>query len=208
MTIGRVTISAADWLASRVSDRMALVTAGQKNNLVQQGGGVSVQPAEEDVGAQLDRRQRERSNLAAQESYKRVAARIKSRLANPPNPREAIDPTTLRAAQDRDVAFEALRESPRIAATLIAAEQRAEAQQSNTQATRPEPLFALVDTGQKKTQPTGEENARAANETIAADSALERQVHERARIATLRDHDEPGLWDDLFVESTDLDALR
>ena len=76
MTIGQVTISAADWIASRVSDRMALVAAGQRANLAQQTGSAAIPPSDENTGAQLDRRERERAALAAQESYRRVAQRI------------------------------------------------------------------------------------------------------------------------------------
>lgn len=126
MAIGQVTISAADWLASRVSDRMALMAAGQKSHLVQQAA-AAVEPADENTGALLDRRERERALLAAQDSYKRVAQRIKSRLANPLPPAEDARPRST-ASSERAALIESLRDNPRLAATLIAAEQEDEAE--------------------------------------------------------------------------------
>lgn len=207
MTIGQVTISAADWLASRVSDRMALVAAQQRTDLTQQMAGKAVPPADEDAGAQLERRQRERSAQVAQESYRRIAARIKSRLASAPEHSLAVDPGSIRNDAGRAAMLENFRESPRIVASLIAADQKIESIQPVSQnqfGQRLDPLFAPVEAGLKKAraaQSVSPESAAANVEADAAANAQREQEDERAR--KTQDVQEPvfekGLWDDLFV---------
>lgn len=200
MTIGQVTISAADWLASRVSDRMALVVAGQRAHLAQQTGSTAIQPSDENTGAQLDRRERERSMLAAQESYKRVAQRIKSRLANPLPPTE--HPAQPRTAVERTALIESLRDSPKLATTVIAAETRAEAlSTSNAAQSRPDAIFGLAETEQKK----AEDRQAASVDEKEKEAAIEADI----RVAMAREQAlatrnttplfEKGLWDDLFI---------
>lgn len=200
MTIGQVTISAADWLASRVSDRMALVVAGQRTNLAQQTGSTAVQPTEENTGAQLDRRERERSILAAQESYKRVAQRIKARLANPlPTIDQAEQP---RSAAERAAMIESLRDSPKLATTVIAAEQKAEGTApANAGHTRPDAIFGLAEPFSKKAQDrqaasVDEKEKEAGVEADDLADAVHKEAFKTSDTAPIF---EKGLWDDLFV---------
>lgn len=201
MTIGQVTISAADWIASRVSDRIALVAAGHKAQLAQQANGQAIQPTEENIGAQLDRRERERAMLAAQESYKRVAQRIKSRLANPLSSEETIKAPAA-TASERAQLIESLRDSPKLMTTVIAAEQKAEAASSaNSTATRLDAVFGLTETEQKKAEDrqaasVGEKEKEAAIEAeIRVAIAREQALETRGTTPVF----EKGLWDDLFV---------
>ncbi|WP_196260633.1 hypothetical protein [Pelagibacterium limicola] len=197
MTIGQITISAADWLASRVSDRIALVVAGQKTDLSQQAGGKAVAPVEENIGAQLDRRERERSLLAAQESYKRVAQRIKSRLTNPLPPAQE-QPAQPKTAAERAIFVESLRKSPKLAATVIAAEQKAETS-SGTNA-RPDALFGLTEPDLKK---AGDRQAASVDEKEKeANEDGTRKPRERG-LTGLTDEAavfRSGIWDDLFFD--------
>ncbi|WP_116652740.1 hypothetical protein [Pelagibacterium sediminicola] len=195
MTIGQVTISAADWIASRVSDRMALVAAGQRASLAQQTGSAAIQPSDENTGAQLDRRERERAALAAQESYKRVAQRIKARLANPLPPPEDARPATGRA-----VPTDALRGTAKFLATVIASEQKSEAPgQPGAAPSRSDPRFGLVEGEPKKAK---DRQAASVAEKEAVKEAQIRIALERERALEALNQTplfETGLWDDLFV---------
>lgn len=197
MTIGQVTISAADWIASRVSDRMALVAAGQRANLAQQTGSAAIQPSDENTGAQLDRRERERAALAAQESYKRVAQRIKARLANPLPPPENAGP-----AAGRAVTTDALRGTAKFLATVIASEQKSEAPgQPGAASPRSDPLFGLVE-GEPKKAEDRQAASVAEKEKEAIKEAQIRIALERERALEALNRTplfEKGLWDDLFV---------
>lgn len=197
MTIGQVTISAADWLASRVSDRMALVLAGQQSNLVQQTGSKAVQPPEENARAQMERRERERAALAAQESYARVAARIKSRLASRTETEEQRPGALPRTDAERNAILESVKDSPRLLTSIIASEQKADSQQAQQQTSqRAEPLFGLAEADQKK---TGAENAKEKREEN--DAILRADEHRWARARADADPVfEKGLWDDLFED--------
>lgn len=200
MTIGQVTISAADWLASRVSDRMALVVAGQKSTLTQQTGSNAIEPAEENAGAQLDRRERERSMLAAQESYKRVAQRIKSRLANPLPP--ADQPGQTRSAAERMAMIESLKDSPKLAATVIAAEQTADKPApANTPQTRLDAMFGLTETERKKAQDRQAASVDEKEKEAAIDAEIRATIAREQALETRNATPvfEKGLWDDLFV---------
>lgn len=203
MTIGQVTISAADWIASRVSDRMALMAAGQKNHLMQQAGAIAVEPSDENTGAQMDRRERDRAMLAAQESYKRVAQRIKSRLANPLPPEGATkipaEPTT------GDVLNTAMREAPRLTIQIQTGEQKAEAPAPTGAAmARPEIVFGLVETQEKKAQDrqvasVGEKEKETVKDVLARkDIDRETDLTAQGTNTALR----TGLWEDLFVTQT------
>ena len=196
MTIGQVTISAADWIASRVSDRMALVAAGQRANLAQQTGSAAIPPSDENTGAQLDRRERERAALAAQESYKRVAQRIKARLANPLPP-----PEDARPAAGGAVTTESLRGTAKFLATIIASEQKAEATGQPTASARPDPIFGLVE-GEAKKAEDRQAASVAEKEKEAVKDAQIRIALERERALEALNRTplfEKGLWDDLFV---------
>lgn len=195
MTIGQVTISAADWLASRVSDRMALVVAGQKSALTQQTGSTAIEPGEENAGAQLDRRQRERSILAAQESYKRVAQRIKSRLANPIPPTSPSDQT--RSSSERTAILEGLERSPKLAATLIAAEQAEKTGPANSSPIRLDALFGIAEPEQKKAE--DRQAASVEERENAAAIGAEREAEEAREPRDTTPVFQKGLWDDLFV---------
>lgn len=115
MAIGQITISAADWLAARVTDRLALMTASSRiEDLSQSNSGTAVAPPEDSGESGLE--QRQHSLLAAQDSYRKVAARIKARLADTP----PADPPT--DTGGRDTAFEAMGGNAKLLATLIAAD--------------------------------------------------------------------------------------
>jgi hypothetical protein len=200
MTIGQITISAADWLASRVSDRIALVVAGQTTDLAQQLGSKAVQPPEENIGALLDRRERERSIHAAQESYKRVAQRIKSRLATPLTP---PDPQAIpRSAAERAAMIESLRNSPKLATTIIAAEQKAETPSTSSSASsRPDALFGLAETDQKKAEDRQAASVDEKEKEATLGDMIRTTINREDAIVASGTTPlfEKGLWDDLFV---------
>ena len=186
MTIGQVTISAADWLASRVTDRVALMAAGQRTVLSQQAGSEPVQPAQEDVGAQMERRQRERAILTAQENYRRVAERIKARLRE----NGAADPATAARPKEGDAtqprAKEAALDPVRSAAVLTRSAQADEAVRTGLPG-RPEPVMGMIELEQKKTS-----EALAKKDASDAASAADRDDDDRLVFTR-------GRWADLFA---------
>lgn len=199
MTIGQVTISAADWIASRVSDRIALVAAGHKAQLAQQANGQAIQPTEENIGAQLDRRERERAMLAAQESYKRVAQRIKSRLANPLPP-EGEGARPERTSAERAALIEGQRGSSKLATSVIAAENRAEAPSPANIQPRLEAMFGLAEGEAKKAEDRQAASVDEKEKGAAREIQIEMVFDEQADLEARSDAAfKKGLWDDLFA---------
>lgn len=209
MAIGQVTISAADWIASRVSDRMALALAGQQSTLAQQGGGKSIQPVEDNAGSHMERRERERAALAAQESYARVAARIKSRLASRIDAQEQRPGAPAQTPADRNAILESVKDNPKLVTSIIASEQKSESQQAQQPQQagqqRPEPLFGLAEADQKKTDAEDAKKERAEKDAILR---ADEERRERRRAEDAEPLFEKGLWDDLFYAREIRDAPR
>ncbi|WP_404401741.1 hypothetical protein [Pelagibacterium halotolerans] len=201
MAIGQITISAADWLAARVTDRLAItVAASRMDEAAQLGGNVAVTPSEEDGQSQLDQRRQQRSILAAQESYRRVAARIKSRLANRTETEPAGSSESAGDANGRAKLLEGLRDNPKLAATLIAGD--ASEAKADKPATPADTAFMSPDTDQEQRleAATGQDSEDADNagtekaDPLSTWEAAEARADAIAADAVFR----KGLWADLF----------
>ncbi len=198
MTIGQITISAADWMASKVSDRMELLAIAAQQTAAEPGAGAVTAASETGKGnTGNEHRDRERSILAAQENYKRVAARIKARLSAP---EETESRTNAREIEDqtRKTVIASLEKSPSLAAALMADIPRAGPE---TKSSSP-----AGDTGKRSA-------TEAANQVPVADE-LDRPPAEASaqteRSSDLKNDFEDlypkGLWQDLFVDRNGSDA--
>jgi len=196
MTIGQITISAADWMASKVSDRMELLAIAAQQSADEPDAVIAA--SESGKGnTDSEHRNRDRSILAAQENYKRVAARIKARLSAPDDTESKVKTAESEDAT-RASAIASLEKSPSLAAALMADIPRA----------GPET---------KSSGPAGDTDKQSA--TAAANDAPITDEHDRSalqkgaqteRSSDLKNDFEDlhpkGLWQDLFVDRNGSDA--
>ncbi|MCD7061258.1 hypothetical protein [Pelagibacterium xiamenense] len=206
MAIGQVTISAADWIAARVTDRMAIMAAASRiDEQSQLSGNIAVPPTEENAQSQLDQRRRQHSLLAAQESYRRVAARIKARLASRPQSETVRVEDALRPSAERARLLEVMRDNPKLLTTLIAGTADTNQTQPAKTAARVDAVPAPFGAGQTKPfePPPAQESTTAQNtpdggpdstDTLTVWETAEARADAIAADTALR----KGLWADLF----------